>query len=255
MKYRILALVFVLCLLLCGCDGEEIPETTATEAPRLPVASVDLPELYDLPVKENLLVQNWLLSGQPDLIITDRLPEEITMPVILVGSADAENELVYTIDYQWDTLAPQQVSLLTQLPYQGDLNRDGVITYAILAPTGTDYKTACQAAMGSHNLLNSQTCLDDQAVGRQAAIRILSSYGKDLDILLCGSEALSLGASAAAKDVGRITNQDLILLTVGADIPRASGTVYADPNAMIDAILACVNAPADMQLPLIATTK
>ena len=255
MKYRVLVLAFALCLLLlCGC-GEEVPETTTTEAPRLPVAAVELPDLYDLPVKESLLVQNWLLEGQPDLLITDRLPETVTTPVLLVGSADTDNEMVYTVDFAWDSLVQTQVSLLAQLPYQGDLNRDGVITYAILAPTGTDYKATCQAAMGTHTLLNAQVCLDDQAVGQQVVARILSGYGKDLDVLLCGSEALSLGASAAAKDAGRVTNKDLILLTVGPDIPRSSGTVYADLQTMIDTILALANAPADTLVPLTVITE
>ena len=256
MKKSILLLIFMLCIsLFCSCGEAEIAETTEITTPGLPVVAVELPKIYDLPVKEGLLVQNWLLEGLPDLIITDQLPENIIVPVILVGSADTDNDLVYTIDYAWDQLAETQVSLLAQLPYQGDLNRDGLVTYAILAPTGTDYKAACTLAMGKHQLVSTQACLDDQEVARQVATRILSSYGKDLDVLLCGSEALSRGASAAAKDLGRVIDQDLILLTVGQDIPRTSGTVYADPQAMIDTILALVENPADTIIPLTAITQ
>ena len=255
MKRRILIWILALCsCTLWGC-GENTATEPATEPEKLPVAAVELSEPYDLPVKEGLLVQNWLLSSQPDLLITDRLPETVTTPVLLVGSDPTDHQLVYTVDFAWDSLVQTQVSLLAQLPYQGDLNRDGVITYAILAPTGTDYKATCQAAMGTHTLLNAQVCLDDQAVGQQVAARILSGYGKDLDVLLCGSEALSLGASAASKDAGRVTNKDLILLTVGPDIPRSSGTVYADPQAMIDTILELAPAPADTLVPLTVITE
>lgn len=254
MKKGIFLLIFALCMaLFCGCD--EAVEPAENTTPGLPVAAVELSEPYDLPVKEGLLMQNWLLEGQPDLLITDRLPETVTTPVLLVGSDPTDHQLVYTVDFAWDSLVQTQVSLLAQLPYQGDLNRDGVITYAILAPTGTDYKATCQAAMGTHTLLNAQVCLDDQAVAQQVAARILSGYGKDLDVLLCGSEALSLGASAAAKDAGRVTNKDLILLTVGPDIPRSSGTVYADLQTMIDTILELAPAPADTLVPLTVITE
>lgn len=240
-KNRIWALLLLLCLtFLWGCEGEAIPESSQACEEHLPVAAVELPEIYDLPVKEALLEQNWLLEGQPDVLITDRLPEEITVPVVLVGSLPETVAHVYTIDFDWAQTAQLQAGLLAQLPYEGDMNRDGVLTCAIIAPTGSDYKDACTQAMegARRQLLSVQSCKDDQDVGQQVAARILASYGKDLDVLLCGSEALSLGAADAVKDAGRKTNADLILLTVGQDIPRSSGTVYADPQIMIDAILA-----------------
>ena len=255
-KNRIWALLLLLCLsLLWGCGGETVPESTQASQERLPVAAVALPEVYDLPVKEALLERNWLLEGQPDVLITDRLPEEITVPVVLVGSLPESVAHVYTIDFDWSQTAQLQAGLLSQLPYAGDMNRDGVLTYAIIAPTGSDYKDACTQAMegAKRQLLNVQSCKDAQSVGQQVAARLLASYGKDLDVLLCGSEALSRGAAAAVKDAGRKTNADLALLTVGQEIPGSSGTVYADSRAMIDAILAATESkqPGSL-LPLTA---
>lgn len=241
MRKRIWILALALCLAcLWGCEDAPAPETTVQTQPEaLPVAAVALPEAYALPVKEALLEQNWLLTGEPTLVITDQLPQEHTVPVILVGG-NARASGIYTIDYDRTQLAPLQAAQLSLLPNGGDLNRDGVITYAVISPTGSGYGDACAAAMTQTGWnvqrLKEENCLDDQTVGQQVASRLLSAYGKDLDVLFCGSEALSTGAAAAVKDVGRVVTKDLILLTVGQP-PQFSSTVYEDPQAMVDAVL------------------
>lgn len=243
MRKRIWVLMLVLCLAcLWGCQEESAPETTIQTQPEaLPVAQVELSETYALPVKEALLEQNWLLTGAPTLLITHRLPEDHNVPVILVGGS-AQADQVYALAYNRAQLCSLQADQLPAMPNGGDLNRDGVITYAVISPTGSGYADACTAALAETGWnvqrLKEENCLDDQTVGQQVASRILAAYGKDLDVLFCGSEALSMGAAEAVKDAGRVVSKDLILLTVGQQIPQYSGTVYEDPQTMIDAVLA-----------------
>lgn len=242
-KSRILLSALVLALTLsAGCTPAPPPATQPSTAPVEvpPSVCLQLPEAYQTPMQHFLQTSGYGVSPQLQgcqLLITSQLPVQATDCPVLLVDRTVSMENVYCLVYDRQALAAQQVAALAALPYGGDLNRDGVVSYAIISPTGTDFADSCSQALAQTGLktelLSRQACKDDAAVASAVCGRILATYGRDLDVLFCGSHALSQGAALAVRDSGRRVDRDLYLAAADPEPEGYSLSVFPDSQAML----------------------
>lgn len=150
------------------------------------------------------------------LVFVSRIPEEKALSagenICYVGSDLAQG-------------AALQGSLVAQLPEKGDINGDGVVSYVVLQGNPESADTAIctdgavvameKAGVKSKELekLCGQGTL---AGGRTACMKLLSVYGKDIEVIICNNDAMALGAVEAIADGGRTVGKDIYLLAIGS---------------------------------------
>lgn len=130
-----------------------------------------------------------------------------------------------------------QARMLASLPQNGDLNGDGTVSYLMLSGPEADLDAQLRRdsanltleAAGACELLNTAYCDWTADSGAAQCARQLSAYGPDIEVILCGSDRIALGAAQAVTDGGWIPGQDICILGIGADSALlekiAAGTV------------------------------
>lgn len=209
---------------------------------------------------------NELLAEECDLLIVEpvmadeaaslaQFGEAANVPILFTGKAPAEAALDWKktayIGLPKETAVAVQGQLAAALP-GGDLNGDGVITYAVIAGPETDVD-AIALTENCQNTLEGQ-CLAvshgewDRAAGETACGKLLSTWGKDLEVVLCNSDELALGALDAIREGGRTVGADIFLVGLGGGqqaklLVRSgdfSGTVSPDTGVYQELVLSTV---------------
>lgn len=141
-----------------------------------------------------------------------------------------------------------QGQLLQNNMDSGDINGDGVITYAIIrGPEGdsdaeriTQY---CDEALRNgemeSRLLATRVSDWSKESGKEICRALLSQHGKDVELLLCNSDALASGAVQAVMAGGWTPGEDIYIVGVGGteevleliDQGKCAGTVIPDETA------------------------
>ena len=190
-----------------------------------------LEEGYDLLVVEPVMLE---LAGS-----IAQMGMEADVPIIFLGY-----EPEAAVLDSWEKLCyvgnrPEQAgSVQAQLLQQGDLNGDGIVTYAVIAGPEEDLdariitSSVTDTATGECLEVCSTDWSKESACNRCG--KLLSDYGKDLEVILCHSDTLAMGAKEAITDGGRTVGKDIYLAGVGGDVQSRllirsgdlSGTVY-----------------------------
>ena len=261
----------LLVLLLTGCGGKKTVELCLAEDSLWAELEKPLRQAgYSVTVRnagldqavQNRQIEN-LLEEAPDLVILEpvmtaqaeelaQLCRQQKVPVLFLGQAPGETDTAW-VGLSAREAGAVQGQLAAQLP-GADLNGDGVISYAIIAGPETDVDAltmteSCQSAMDGYCLAVSYGEWTQQT-GKTACGKLLSTWGKDLEVVLCNSEALALGAMDAIKDGGRTVGKDIFLVSCGqrqmgkllVKSGDFSGTVVPDMDAYQGLILDGVKA-------------
>ena len=145
-----------------------------------------------------------------------------------------------------------QAQAVQLLPDGGDLNEDGTVTFALL--TGPeDHLDAQLHTEGAQ--WETGECLDiaytdwSAQQGQIACGKLLSQYGLDLEVILCGNGPLAQSALAAVEQRGWRAGQDGYLLALGGDAEilslilqgSVSATIIPDVNTQRELILQTVS--------------
>lgn len=176
------------------------------------------------------------------------------MPAVLLGRQPAEDvlSLWYRTCYVgFDQAQPGQIQgqIILNTPSCGDVNGDGQVACAILAGpedyTDTQlHVETCTAPLteaGVDTVLLSQVYGDHTAErGKQLTEGLLSEYGRDMEVLFCGSDAMALGALEALAASGRTVNEDIYVVGIGGaseallNVSQSAmtGTAMADYEAL-----------------------
>ena len=169
------------------------------------------------------------------LLLIDREPDSVVLEsydrISFVGCDPAQAGTV-------------QAQLVQSLPAGGDLNGDGIVTYMMLRGPEDHLdaqmiSNACNSAMRLHSteLLCTASAEWTVDAGRAACARELSQYGRDIEVILCNSAELALGAVEAVKNGGWIPGQDVYVIAVGANEELSDainqGTVFGTVAAEI----------------------
>jgi methyl-galactoside transport system substrate-binding protein len=119
-----------------------------------------------------------------------------------------------------------QASLVTGASQNGDLNGDGILSYAYI--TGPEdhldaklRSDGCAQALADAGVQAECLALEytdwTREKGQQRCAAVLAKYGKDVEVIFCGNEELSLGAIDAIKDGGRTVGENVYLYGIGGE--------------------------------------
>lgn len=200
----------------------------------------------------DVLVVEPVMAAATDVILT-RL-KTASIPVVLLGKEQTEDVLslwpqacYVGFDQSQPGLVQGQIILNTD--NRGDINGDGQVTYAVLAgPEGNIYTglhienctVPLQEADIQLQLLDVVYGDHTQERGKALTEGLLSRFGRDIEVLFCGSDAMAMGALEALKQSGRTVNQDIYVVGIGGEAEVLSdvsqglltGTAMADHNTL-----------------------
>lgn len=187
---------------------------------------------------QNQQIQNWIEEKYDAVIISPVMVSAVSetidvakqgkMPVVLIGKEIPDDALavydraayVGNPPAQWGKLG---AAFLLQCEHWGDMNGDGTISYLLVQ----DNPENAQKQSGTDSLL--QTLQDekktlkeirqittggDQAEGSTLCAQSIAQFGKDIEVVICDSDAGVLGADQAIQDGGRKAGKDIYLITM-----------------------------------------
>ena len=207
-------------------------------------------------VKELCVEGTKLLVIEP---VIAAVAEELAQPAIDAGipvlfvnfhqTAPTLTGNVSFIGYNIDTSGVLQAQLLEKLPDGGDLSGDGTVGYAVL--TGPkDHKDVesqlegLKSVLGKGSMLISKHTDHSFEKGYNLGSDLLSTYGKDMEVIFCASPELAEGALKAVSEAGIQAGKDIYIVAMGhsqalTDLIEAGsvvGSVYTDEDEYISAI-------------------
>lgn len=147
-----------------------------------------------------------------------------------------------------------QAQMVMDLPDGGDVNGDGIVSYMIIQGPEEDELATLRTATFRQTLgtakIESQMltiCYGDWSAdsGLQLCRQEMASYGKDVEVIVCGSDRMALGAAQAIEEGGWQLGQDVYLFGIGADEEvlqlirdgKITGTVSSDIDLQIHSVL------------------
>lgn len=278
MKKIILTLLAVALLLLAGCDNRQQVGICLCDAGdsqyRQKLEQLMVEAGYAVTVmdagndqsKQDRQVAQ-LLEGKTDILILepvmtsalDNIAQQVLeaeVPVVFVNREPQWDDAIYV---GCDASQPGilQAGMVQKLPNGGDLNGDGILSYAYI--TGPEdhldaklRSDGCAQALADAGVQAECLALEHTDWSRDGGLRrcaaVLAKYGKDVEVIFCGSEELSLGAIEAVKDGGRTVGENVYLYSIGGQnqslmLIRSgdlTGTVSENTSAQMDAILLAV---------------
>lgn len=170
---------------------------------------------------------------------------------------------------QWDKLCyvgclkdqhgSLQGDLILQTKHKGDINGDGTVSCLVLSGPEDDILAQLQAAgcidtLADAHLSVSQVCTlwGDWTLesGRKRCADALAQYGRDIEVIFCGNDAIALGALEAIRAGGWKVGADYYLTGIGGTeqalqailMGNMTGTVMEDPKAQAQQILSVAQA-------------
>lgn len=152
-------------------------------------------------------------------------------------------------------LGSLQGQVIVQAENRGDLNEDGQISCLVISGPEDDISAKAQAE-GCINTLVGEGLLVDQLdtswgewtadSGRMRCAKALSQFGKDIEVIVCGNEAITLGALEAVSAGGWKIGRDYALVGVGAEEKlqpdTMTGTVSCDLEKLAQQVLSTAQA-------------
>jgi len=145
--------------------------------------------------------------GDTPLLFIDREPEEHEKGTFVGGD-------------------PSQVSLLQgqmiqNLPNHGDVNDDGYVACLLIqgpedSMDAIDFEQVAASITGGKPVELLVVHGDwSQQSGMSLCARALSAYGKDIEVVLCASDTMAVGAQEAIQEGGRTVGKDIYIVTAG----------------------------------------
>lgn len=177
-------------------------------------------ELFALEV-DLLLVEPVMQSEAASIA---QLGEQSNVPVLFAGYAPDAAALTWKrtayVGLPEETAGGVQGELVSKLP-GADLNGDGKIAYVVIAGPEEDMDAIARTQSCMDALQGSCLAVSygnwERTAGEAACGKLLSAWGKDIEVVLCNSDALALGALDAIREGGRSVGQDIFLVGFGGD--------------------------------------
>lgn len=225
-----------------------------------------------------LLIEPVMTDSAPEML---EKVEQLGIPAVLFNKPMDATLFqpyadVYYIGYPYSNTVLNHMEMMTALSDGGDWNGDGTVACLLLADPqehrdSVQYKDSLLACMPDNLQILSEVYTEGTLEsGRKMCKQELATYGKDIEVILCGSDQIALGADQAITDGGRTVGKDVYLFGIGGDsegmalisLGKMTGTVYADPTLQIETICKTVeqlfqgSAVDKIQvLPFVSVTK
>lgn len=182
--------------------------------------------------------------------------QEKALPVVFVNR---EPEVAWENACYVGCDADQPGILQARMALEGDLNGDGILSYAYIS--GPEFhldaglrSDGCAQELSYAGVQAECLALEHtdwtREKGKLRCAAVLAQYGKDVEVIFCASEELALGAIEAIKDGGRTVGENVYLYGIGGQrqslmLIRSgdlSGTVSEDIPAQTDRVLQTMQA-------------
>lgn len=188
-------------------------------------------------------------------VITDAMEEVIPLlmskniPAVFIehkpeAALEMWNRLSFVTGAK-EQLGALQGQLVLELENQGDLNEDGQVSCLLLSGPEDDTRAKMQAETAIQALVEKGLTVEQidmgwgewtQASGHARCAKALAQYGKDMDVIICGDEAITLGALEAISAGGWQVGRDYWLIGAGAEekiqTDHMTATVVLDMDAV-----------------------
>lgn len=189
---------------------------------------------------------------------------EKDIPAVFIGNKSEDalgmwNRLAY-VGCTEDQLGILQGKIILQAENQGDLNEDGQVSCLVISGPEEDVLAQNHAKDSVGALVEEGLVVDQISTswgdwtedsGRMRCAKALSQYGKDVEVILCGNEALTLGALEAVSAGGWQIGRDYLLAGVGAEeklqTDSMTGTVLYDLDGLAQQVLSAAQALINME--------
>lgn len=207
-------------------DADSSAETQEKQIKNLVAQGVQA-VILDL-ADENIVVNLWekLRAAKVAVVIVGREPTVQTMFGSVIYNAYSSLLFESGICYVGDDIRQAgllQGEILAAQPNSGDLNEDGKLTYALLRGSTGDMEAklrtewslrAVEEAGLELDCLSDDTTDGTRKKAKKAAADLLRRYAGKLDVIICSSDTLALGAANAIEDAGLQAGQDVYLLGI-----------------------------------------
>ncbi len=222
--------------------------------------------------KQNQQV-NALLQKDVDILVihpvnpsavAEILQMAVETPVVFIGSEPVDLGNAYYVGCDILQEGVVQAQLLDTFFSKADINGDRTVDYMILTgpsedPTCQLYAQRATAEMAQYSAekLQETFCDGTAATAKNLCRTAFSKYGRDLELILCSSHELAVGAIAAVKDSGRTPGRDVIIFGVGTKAALSSSirtgaltaAVVEDTAAVFDRIVQVVGSLVKGEIP------
>lgn len=158
-----------------------------------------------------------------------------------------ENMAVSSVGTDSRQAGSYQGEIILETPEKGDLNGDGVVSYAMLkgeegsedSQYRSEYaiKALKKGGMKAEELYSGSGDWSKES-GKKQAQEAFSQYGNKIEVMFCNNDAMANGALEAAKEAGLVPGKELYLVGVDAlqetvefvKSGEIAGTVLNDHN-------------------------
>lgn len=203
-----------------------------------------------------LIVEPVMVSALDELVA---MAGENDTPMLLVNyepqmSVLESNENISFAGCDPSQLGSLQAQLVMQLPDKGDINGDGIISCMIIRGpedhVDADLRTqSCLTALKDGGMQVDVLCQEygdwTEDSGRAICAQKLAQYGKDVEVIFCSNDDMTLGAIVAIEERGWVVGEDFYLVGCEATdetlklaaVGKLSGTVLTDHEALTEKIL------------------
>lgn len=148
----------------------------------------------------------------------------VETPVIFIGTEPTELGNAYYVGCDASQQGVVQAQMLQSFFGKADINGDRLVDYMTISgpeevPVSRVYLESVSTAMAGKNVvqLEEAYCSADAAEAKELCRQAFSKYGRDLELILCNSESVALGAANAVRDSGRVPGRDVIIFAVGKE--------------------------------------
>lgn len=197
-----------------------------------------------------IVIHPVMMSAAPELIA---MAQEENVPIIFIGQQLSEE-----LRQQWQKVGNiyldpeqpgiQQGNILAQQPDRGDINGDGTLSYVLIWDMKEYTDTQLHTAGVHKALTDAQILLYQLGIGsaegdrekaRERCAALLAEFGKDIEVVICSTDEMALGALEAIEEGGRTVGKDIYLVGIGGTEEalqavsegKMTGTVREDAQA------------------------
>ena len=278
---KLFSLMLVLCLLLAGCGGNSKKDKTEVGVLFASYTQTDRQQALLAGLKKAGFLGIPMSADQDHETQKAQLSElaEQAFPLVIIEPVDRENagqlaqilsnkqlpgifigeepedavldswEKLFYVGEEENRQGYLQGQILLDSMDGGDINGDGVITYAIVRGPESDEEAAnialyCEEAMKTTDSRLLETVITNSTKAKEDCRELLIKHGKDIEAFLCTSDPLALGATQAVLACGWLPGQDVYVLGVGGTEEmleqiyrgKCMGTVISDESTLAQQI-------------------
>lgn len=278
---KLFSLMLVLCLLLAGCGGNSKKDKTEVGVLFASYTQTDRQQALLTGLKKAGFLGIPMSADQDHETQKAQLSElaEQAFPLVIIEPVDTENagqlaeilsnkqlpgifigeepedavldswEKLFYVGEEENRQGYLQGQILLDSMDGGDINGDGVITYAIVRGPESDEEAAnialyCEEAMKTTDSRLLETVITNSTKAKEDCRELLIKHGKDIEAFLCTSDPLALGATQAVLACGWLPGQDVYVLGVGGTEEmleqiyrgKCMGTVISDESTLAQQI-------------------